>query len=132
MIRVGTVPGPRGLMKSGSCSYAAVREAASRWPPFLRRHCGTSSWSSVDVLLQGLGLDIGHDYIRVSLAPDPSATPEELRFDADMSQSAHVASLALSAVSLLSSAESPEPDRAVMSRTRSCRATRSRVRTVGS
>ena len=59
-----------------------------------------------------LDYDIGRDYIRVSLAPDPSATPEELRFDADMSQSAHVASLALSAVSLLSSSESPEPDRA--------------------
>jgi hypothetical protein len=38
-----------------------------------------------------LDYDIGRDYIRVSLAPDPSATPEELRFDADMSQSAHVA-----------------------------------------
>ena len=59
-----------------------------------------------------LDYDIGRDYIRVTLAPDPSATTEELRFDADMSQSAHVASLALSAVSLLSSAESPEPDRA--------------------
>ncbi len=49
--------------------------------------------------------------LTTTLAETTSASPW-LRFDADMSQRAHVASLALSAVSLLSSAESPEPDRA--------------------
>jgi hypothetical protein len=54
-----------------------------------------------------LDYDIGRDSRTTSASP-------WLRFDADMSesQSAHVASLALSEVSLLSSAESPEPDRA--------------------
>jgi hypothetical protein len=58
-----------------------------------------------------LDWDVRHDYLRVSLVPDSSATPAELRFDADCAQSAHVSSLALSAASLLSSAESPVADR---------------------
>jgi len=78
----------------------------------LRMHFPDTTGAVRRYARKDLDYDIGRDYIRVSLAPDPSATPEELRFDADMSQSAHVASLALSAVSLLSSAESPEPDRA--------------------
>jgi hypothetical protein len=58
-----------------------------------------------------LDWDVRHDYLRVSLVPDSSATPAELRFDADCAQSAHLSSLALSAASLLSSAESPVADR---------------------
>ena len=59
-----------------------------------------------------LDWDVRHDYLRVSLVPDSSATPAELRFDADCAQSAHLSSLALSAASLLSSAASPVDDRA--------------------